>query len=149
MFWAVVGGVGRVERRLFLVNGGSEREREEVEFFSLSFDVFFQNRKEKRRKREKERERRLLRFLFPFYFHISALLPRAPVLLLRPRVLSPRKASRSPKEKQERRSKSKEPMRLSLAALAQIGRLPTPPAAALEAVSSETKVRDFFREVRE
>ena len=39
-------------------------------------------------------------------------------------------------------------MRLSLAALAQIGRLPTPPAAALEAVSSETKVRDFFREVR-
>lgn len=38
-------------------------------------------------------------------------------------------------------------MRLSLTALAQIGRLPTPPAAALEAVSSETKVRDFFREV--
>ena len=54
---------------------------------------------------------------------------------------------RSSNAKGEAKKQIKNSMRLSLAALAQIGRLPTPPAAVLEAVSSETKVRDFFREV--
>jgi hypothetical protein len=39
-------------------------------------------------------------------------------------------------------------MRASRAALAQIGRLATPPKLVLEAAPSEAKVRDFFREVR-
>ena len=70
---------------------------------------------------------------------------RAPVLRLPSRVLSSQRCCTI--KTKERKKQSKEPMRLSLAALAQIGRLPTPPAAVLEAVSSETKVRDFFREV--
>ena len=127
---------GREESRgRLLVNGGSGRRR--GEFFSLPF---YLGAAQTRKKKKKKKKTALRFLLFPSVYAFVRARPCSVSL----RACSQASAAAQTKE---RKKQSKEPMRLSLAALAQIGRLPTPPAAVLEAVSSETKVRDFFREV--
>ena len=127
-------GEGRVERG----DLWSTRESEKGRVFC---DGVAQKSKE-----EDEAKRRALSPL-PFYFpSIFCTFVRSCSVF--PRVLSLKPAAAAAAQTKKKRKQKANPMRLSLAALAQIGRLPTPPAAALEAVSSETKVRDFFREVR-
>lgn len=121
----------------------TESGKEGRVFFSSDEKIASHSQSREDKKKKKKKKRRILPLL---------LTPQAPSLCarwhVRPCYLPGHVCYLRGKQRSSKTKRNQEPMRVSLAALAQIGRLPTPPAAALEAVSSETKVRDFFREVR-